>query len=1152
MPARLKLVPYLSEWDGNQLALRLLAVPRDRPLDPLLPGAPAFAKAAFTFEVRLVAGLGAMPTTTSPFAARPVTVAAPPNAIALCQGLEQELGIDTSVGPVDPRTADTRFLKYAPPGYRDATGYTAGRNPYVLTDDQYHCALKSPPPAGTPTTSRPPRIGWGKALATALRQPLLAEAIGLVRPLRVTPPDGHFEQGGWVYVTLAPNSQAAALLGVPDGIHRYAARIPALTEPRSLFTSVLFPVAATVPAASYDALFRETVSYDDGFAKVVYAAQPARLDPLGERDDGTRPGADLGVQLGWDDEQVATWFNRQIDPAAAVQDAPMGVRGYRVDARQAGDDAWQSLVRGRTALTLGGVDLGTHTGEFAVEVAPNRLMGDPTGPYWIPSYYTAWTGPSLAGPDPVHSVLHGLAGDPIVAGIAPDLPLRYGQRYEFRVRLVDHTGGGPATDDEPSNPGPAPLAPLLFRRFTRPGAVRLDDRPPVTPDPSDPPDTLTVRRPLLGYPACVYAGARVSALLNDIPEAQEEHRAPGLPDPDVSHVEIEAQVEFPGADGGFRTLYRTTRRFSGIAGSALTLFLDWRDTPNALTLTASASGSLPLPTARLVRLRLRALAAERADYYGAEDVRRGPDTLVSLRHEPARERGLLAVEDEPIVGIYLQPESTVDTVVTAARQIAGRALADPGNPLGRLAAALDLDEYELGLRARPDRRVLFGGATALRHVIGPDGASIRFAALGDLTRLWLVALRVALERDWSWDGLDHLSLRRGGTEVGRVLPRHTIGHEAATSAEQDRSEVIFLDAVDPDPEPGAFPAEPHLVYRIVPVFRSADTTTDPVPDLALHLPITTPPAQVPRPASVGIALSPYRRDAAYSRTEPRDCLLWIELEEPPQNPADAYFARVLAYAPDPVLTRETPALPEAAEPPLPIDPEPIRTVVPGQSDDGAGLGAMQVLLPTDSPRHFLLPLPPGLTADSAELFGFFTYELRAGHIRGWSTAQGRYGRPLRITGVQHPAPALRCSVVRDREHLRITAGHATPVLAGVPVPPNPPVTQLWVLLYAQVHQADRADRRNVLLGHRIAAADHAPGGEREPSAPGTQHATATWSSTEINETLNLLTLGPDTPLSCLTVETLPGDEPAMDPLGAGLGYERFLRTSPLTAVPGLC
>jgi len=52
--------------------------------------------------------------------------------------------------------------------------------------------------------------------------------------------------------------------------------------------------------------------------------------------------------------------------------------------------------------------------------------------------------------------------------------------------------------------------------------------------------------------------------------------------------------------------------------------------------------------------------------------------------------------------------------------------------------------------------------------------------------------------------------------------------------------------------------------------------------------------------------------------------------------------------------------------------------------------------------------------------------------------------------------------------------------------------------------------------------------------------------------LGLLGLSPDAPLSCVVVETLHGEQPVADPVSSGLGYERFLRTSPLTAIPVQC
>jgi len=1148
-------LPYLRHWNGTELSLNLLAAPQTSPLDPLVPAGPSFTDADFTFEIRLVQGLGTLPTTGSAYTAVDRATTAPPQARAICQALASTLPIDPTITPVDPRTSGRRFLKYAPPGYRAATGYADGGNPYLRVDDSYHCALKAGVPVGTVLKSDPPQLGWGKVLAAALRQPLMSQAIGLVRPFTVTPDPHLFDNGGWVYLTLAASSDGAGLLTVPDGLKSYAARIPPLHAARSLFTSVLFPVAVSVPNAEYDDLFREVIDYDDGFAKAVYAAQPVALDPLAEQDDGIGPRTDHGVRLGWDDEQVATWLNRQIDPLAAVQDAPMGVLGYRVDARRPGEQIWHSLVLGTASVTIDGLDLGTYEGEFRVEVAPNKHMAEVTDTFWLPSYYTSWTGASLIAADRTAAKLQGIDKPSVIEGIDPDIVLRYGHDYEFRVRLADHTGSGPALADKPVNSAPQPSAPLRFLRWIRPQALRIDTALPVTPDPAHAPGSITVHRPLIGYPAYVFTGGSAADMLADLPAATAEHRAVGLPDPDVDTAEIEVSVAFPGAAGpgnDYRLLYQATRPFPADAADPLVLALDWQDVADASTMTDPGSGPLPVPTARLVRIRVNALAAERAGYYGSDDVRHGPQTTLAASKYSKDEAHLLRVAlSDPVEGIFLQPDTPVTPAVALSQQMAGQGLAAPGNALGRLAAALGLEAVGTGLRAHPGQRILFGCSPRLAHSLGPDGGSIQFASVNDLTLTWIVAIRLELDRDWSWDGLDHLSIGRAGGEVGQVEPRRTVAHEALEAAPTDRSEIIFLDVFDPKPPPGQFPAESELHYTVHAAFRDPPATADPDMKFELHLPITTPPAQVPGLASAGIALSPYSRDAAYSQTGVRQKILWFEFASPPANPADSFYARVLAYAPDPVLTRVTPELPESAEPPLPVDPEPIRTIVPGQSDDQAGASAMQRLQATDSPFHFFVPLPPGMTADSPELFGFYTYELRTGHAVGWTTAQGRFGRPLRVTGVQHPAPTLSAAVVRSELGIEVSAPVANPVLQGTSLLPYPPVTQLWVLLYAQVHQADHADIRNLLLDNRQAPTrvDRWTNRYQPPRA---DTGTATWSQAEIENMLGLLGLSPDTPLSCLIVETLPGQQPVSAPVSSGLGYERFIRTSPLTAVPSQC
>ena len=362
---------------------------------------------------------------------------------------------------------------------------------------------------------------------------------------------------------------------------------------------------------------------------------------------------------------------------------------------------------------------------------------------------------------------------------------------------------------------------------------------------------------------------------------------------------------------------------------------------------------------------------------------------------------------------------------------------------------------------------------------------------------------------------------------------------------------------------------------------------------------TVRPTQTPVIASAGIALSPYQPSANYSSTATRARVLWIEFAEPLADPADAYFGRVLGYGPDPLLAFGPFIPPDAltadmTEPPISLDPEPLRVITPGQTADTAGLDAMMQLVPAvpqlgpgGKPlpvRHFLLPIPPAVTPDSPELFGFWTYEMRVGHagtgLTNWSTAQARFGRPLRVTGVQHPTPALKCLVSRGTDGVRASAPFATPVLNGQKqFSFGQPWTKMWVLLYAQVVRADGASRRNVLLLTERA--------DPPPPALGTNllldsittrdvYGVALFSQeddsktgrTGIETVLNKLLLPLNSPLSVLAVELLPTnggfDRPVdvagaapQDPQGVGplddnLGQQRILRTSPLTTVPPTC
>src|SRR5258708_31420760 len=139
--------------------------------------------------------------------------------------------------------------------------------------------------------------------------------------------------------------------------------------------------------------------------------------------------------------------------------------------------------------------------------------------------------------------------------------------------------------------------------------------------------------------------------------------------------------------------------------------------------------------------------------------------------------------------------------------------------------------------------------------------------------------------------------------------------------------------------------------------------------LSLKLPVTTPPAQVPRIVSAGVALSRYQRDDAYSKTEPRRRFLWLELEETVRDPNDGYFIRLLGYAPDPMISDdrlETFVPPQEA--PLPTHPELIRVIPPNDTDDRAGYSAMVPLEAGGNVRrHLLGPVRPGVNAGSPQL-----------------------------------------------------------------------------------------------------------------------------------------------------------------------------------------
>jgi hypothetical protein len=1205
---RLRILCFPQHWDGQELALRVLVAPFGNPLLPLRPGLSPFAQADLSLSAHLSSKIDKLPDPAT--VAERLTLAAttPTNLQGTYTALADDLQIDPSApAPYTPPTK-TQFLKLLMPSYLKAAGVSASRTEFAVTDNRYVCALvDGPRPKRTPTPSAPPK--WDSVLAMALRQPLLAEALGLIYPSTVRPADpSFFSAGGWVYVTLGQQSEYFAELATPDFAMIYAARLPPLAPGAAtpLFAPVLFPVTATPPAGSYDEILQEAERYADGFARALHAYQPERTDYLNlSRQDARRPRPhhETGLKLGWDDEQIVIWLNRQItdDPRNGKPDArntPLGVRGFRVDVRTAETAPWVSLVRMQGAVRVGAAMLGDFDGEMAIELAPSQLQGERDGDYWLPPYYTQWTGASLIAADALAREMSGRPPQDRVLRPVDErvVPLRYGSTYQFRVRLMDLSGGGPAPQTVETPAGC--IGASRFRRYLPPGSVKVA-QPVELPDGAL---KLSIRRPQLGYPALTYTEQpnATQALFADVAPARAEGRPASAPDPDVRRLRIDVHVASLESDPRNdaaptpqQRLCTAFRDFDPDVAKPLELRVEFRDENDLADFPAPAStGPLVLPSARHVHVTFTALArrdpamaAATADpiagevldvdalpdqepalrYFGSHLARVGASHTVTLRGEARDERELWAeVATAPFQGIFLQPAPAHDAQLAHTNAAAGTQEQAPEPAIQRLARRLRLQQRDLTLSAPVGRRVVFGASDAVRHVLSPDHSMMTFANEAEITAQWIIALPLRLARDWTWDGLtdEGVAIYRrvnGAAEelAGYVAPRRTLSSSAVQRGvplERAATDVVFFDAIDPKPQPGVFPAELEVSYRAIPRFRVAPVQAPAEWSAALRLPMAAAPTQVPRVASAGIALSGYVRDARYSRTEVRQRALWIEFAEPVANPRDAYFARVTMHAADPMLTAGEPAGPPGPlEPPLDIDPEPIRAIVAGQPEDASGLSAMQRLIPADGDgpiRHFLLPLPPALSEVSPELFGFFVYELRVGHANGWSTAQARFGLAQRLTGVQHPAPALTCSIARTREHIRVSAPFATPVAAGQWLGMEPPASQLWALLYAQAPLADGSDWRNILIGRTQLQFPEDAHRRRAGFEP---HGIGYWDRYQIENWLEALGLPRNGPLSAIAVELLP--EPGavfVDPLGKDLGQVRVLRTSPLTPVPAIC
>jgi hypothetical protein len=158
-----------------------------------------------------------------------------------------------------------------------------------------------------------------------------------------------------------------------------------------------------------------------------------------------------------------------------------------------------------------------------------------------------------------------------------------------------------------------------------------------------------------------------------------------------------------------------------------------------------------------------------------------------------------------------------------------------------------------------------------------------------------------------------------------------------------------------------------------------------------------------------------------------------------------------------------------------------------------------------------------------------------------------------LEGVQHPAPPLPINFERDKaaDKLYVSSEFARAVKNGEVLTANPPNTQIWVVAYARVQQADGKGWRNIQLGRQRALPPKRS--NFRSHKPADISARADWSGAEMRDLLSQWGLPPKTPMGFLAVELLPEPNGRFgDPLGGDLGQVRILRSSRLISTGDTC
>ncbi len=1217
MKAHFSLFAIPQRFTNNKLQVNILILPRN--FDPLIaqpmlaPFGP-WVEANLKFKISISDGLQHIPRLdVNPAFTQLMDNSVPTEAKDIFQKLKQDFDI-TSTSRAEKPSPNYLIKKYVPKGYFDAAGIKRLQHPNAVTDDSYQCAMKksNEPISGFEPSSN--AISWGKAFGYCMKNEKLARKCGFLYSTELENVASYLQNGGWLYVDLAESSDY--YFADHTKLIRYAARIPAVkpNEKRAIFSSSFIPVRhdEITPAPdnpglphNLDQIIGEMASYHDGFAKRIHASQPFSEDPFEDNDSTETPiYNDQGIQLAWDDEQLLTWYNRLLEADPDHPDkyvnAPLAILGYRVDVRRSGISSkkWYSLcaVRANKQINFGSAQLypKNTVHEQMIEVYPSIPDGNGNNSFWLPIYFCTWNGGSLVLPDSRAILLYNKnrfedaemnakLHDNYSALDIKNSSLRYGRSYDFRVRLVDFSGGGPEVSDHPASTNSSSVTSIHFKRHCKPHIPTIINAEKINDLGYFEDDKLVIARPKLTYPSALFTGYpnAFQLCLDDLQiynnTYEDNFKNPnfnhtvGIPDPDVYAVKINVFVRLLSNAAtlrsnqpieGYSKLYYTIYRFDKAIQKHLSIPIKVKTVETLLLENpetdapwlAGLNKSIIIPANREVLIEIAAICADKKGYYASDSVKSSMPTTIKIIHHRTEKSILQAHPTMPAIrGLLLKtPDNEItDKPLPEASpvNILKNALADNStnstprlSPTALVANNLGLPSINAAIFGDEGERWQFGANSLLNHSLSPDNTNIHFTSQKGICEKWIIPLVFQIKRDWAWQGINDNGIevfRKFYTpefqnpdsleyqKVGQIIPAQGVQFIEGTPGNFTSTFYCYFDALEKMPFPDQlYPSELMVAYKIVSHLREEDDDFQNRETLLIdiHLPISSNPTQVPVIVSAGLASSPYTRDQEkYAFSQPRQQFLWVEFSEIVQNPADRYFCRFIGNSPDPLLAKWDESWINAKfENEFPIKPDELKVVYSDHSDDRSGLTDMQELIPsTTSERHFLMPLPKGLKPDDPELFGFFSYEFRLGHKEGWSIGQARYGPALFCDGIQFPTPSLPCIPFRHTDgHIGVTSTYARAVFSGRNITSVPPRTQVWAILYCQCQLTDGSDYRNIFLGEKLMT----PSFDLIDEVEGSMPCVATWSKDELYSKAHQYGLGKNPDFSVLCVEVLPSPE----------------------------